>query len=229
MGIHSETLVHWTGKTDFEDQGFADHVKALKYVERLKDDYQNGLYVKRTEEEATLRGMIIKRFFRICFTEIRLSQAKTHADLYGKLGIGFTRDFIMNKGGRPVIYVPFDADICLMEDSLRSAYEKSAGNEDVHKELLWLLAHVKRMSDERKREYYEEMEWRLLFHKDYNRAHFTEVNEKVCRLKFSPADVKIIIFPSEETQRTALSNNDMKEFFSQHTPSMVTLDNCRDF
>jgi hypothetical protein len=52
--------------------------------------------------------VFIPRFwFMICFTEIRLSQAQTHAKQYGKLGIGFERDFIMDKGGRPVIYIPY--------------------------------------------------------------------------------------------------------------------------
>ena len=36
--------------------------------------------------------------------------AQTHAERYGKLGIGFTRDFILNKGGRPVIYIPHTAN-----------------------------------------------------------------------------------------------------------------------
>ena len=72
------------------------------------DYYQNGLFTKRTTE-AVIRHMKIKNLLRLCFTEIRLSQAQTHAERYGKLGIGFTRDFIMNKGGRPVIYIPFKA------------------------------------------------------------------------------------------------------------------------
>lgn len=232
MGIHSKILVHWTGKIDFEDKGFPNDVKATRYVERLRDYYQNGLYLKTTEE-STLRGRKIKRLFRICFTEIRLSQAQTHSDRYGNLGIGFTRDFIMNKGGRPVIYIPFEADKRLMEDSLDKAYETSADNEEVHGELLWLQAHVKRMSDgvrdDGYYENYEEMEWRLVYRKGYNHEDFTEVDEHVCRLKFTAGDVKIIIFPNEETQRMALSDKSIKEFFSQHTPSMVTVEDCSDF
>jgi hypothetical protein len=111
-------------------------------------------------------------------------------------------------------------------------YEKSKGNDEVHKELVWLLAQVKRMSDDNggtRDHNYEEMEWRLLSHRDYNQAHFTEINEKVRRLKFGPRDVKIIIFPNEETQLRALNDSDVKAFFSQHTPMMVTLDDCSSF
>jgi hypothetical protein len=102
MDIHSKILVHWTGK---KDNGSA-YIKDQEYVERLKNYYKNGLFAKRTSEDS-IRKWKIKNLVRICFTEIRLSQVQTHAKRYGKLGIGFSRDFIMNKGGRPVIYIPF--------------------------------------------------------------------------------------------------------------------------
>ena len=167
MGIHSQILVHWTGK-DIENS--LDNVKAQKYVERLKDYYENGLFSKRTKE-AVIRRKLIKNLVRICFTEIRLSQSQTHAKRYGKLGIGFTRDFIMNKGGRPVIYIPYEADTCLLEDSIRNAYDKSKGIDEIQKPLKWLLAYVKRMSD-RNGEYYEEMVWRLLYDESPDNKHF---------------------------------------------------------
>jgi hypothetical protein len=121
MNIHSRFLVHWTGEKDIES--LPNNIRSQRYVERLKDYYQNGLFIKR-REEAVLRGLKIKNLLRLCFTEIRLSHAQKHAARYGKLGIGFSRDFILNRGGRPVIYIPFEAGRCLLEDSLNGTLVK---------------------------------------------------------------------------------------------------------
>src|SRR4030067_384335 len=101
MAIHSKILVHWTGR-DIEAAFPEERIRAERYVERLRDDYENGLYTRRTVE-ASIRPIKLERLVRLCFTEIRLSQAQEHAERYGKLGIGFGRDFIMDRGGRPVI------------------------------------------------------------------------------------------------------------------------------
>ncbi len=130
MGIHSKILVHWMGK-DIENN--SEDKRSQFYVDRLKNDLQEGLYTKTTDE-AVIRGWIIKNITRLCFTEIRLSQVQTHAERYGKLGLGITRDFIMNRGGRPVIYIPFAVmgGSWSLEDSIRNAYEKSEDNKEIH-------------------------------------------------------------------------------------------------
>lgn len=96
---HSKFLVHWTGHRDLEP--LPDHEKTEKYALRLKDWYQNGLFTKRTiDPELAIRlsgpGRPVnklknERFVRLCFTEVRLSQADEHSKRYGRLGIGFTR------------------------------------------------------------------------------------------------------------------------------------------
>ena len=43
-----------------------------------------------------------------CFTEIRLSEAKSHAAKYGQLGLGFQRRFVIERCGGPVKYVSGD-------------------------------------------------------------------------------------------------------------------------
>jgi hypothetical protein len=113
-------LVHWTGNRTDDIESKPENVRPQLYLDRLIDDCRNGLYTKRLDEDI-IRHMKIKRIVRLCFTEIRLSQAEKHARQYGKLGIGFTRDFIMNKGGRPVIYIPFEEklDGRLLEDNIR--------------------------------------------------------------------------------------------------------------
>lgn len=152
MNIHSKFLVHWTGK-DIADQ--PEDIRTQRYIERLKDYYQNGLYLKRTTEDV-IRRWKIKNIVRLCFTEIRLSQAQVHADRYGKLGVGLSRDFILNEGGRPVIYIPFEAEESLLEDSLGEAFEKSEKLEEIHRPLKWVLAFVKRMTNGHDEEYYDE-------------------------------------------------------------------------
>jgi len=234
MGIHSKILVHWTGK-DIEN--CAEDNKSQLYFERLKDALENGLFTKRTNEDV-IRGWKIKNIIRLCFTEIRLSQAQKHADRYGKLGIGFTRDFIMNKGGRPVIYIPYKAkaDGRLLEDSIRNVHKKSKDNEEIHRSSKWIMAHVKRMSNgksedsEDYEDYYEEMEWRLIHDESSNNKHFEKGKDKgIHRLKFEASDIKVIIFPDEGIMQMSLEDETIKRYFSKHMPIMVTLEDCRNF
>jgi hypothetical protein len=225
MGVHSKLLVHWTGK-DIEGCSVAG--KSQLYVERLKDDLEKGLFARKTSEDS-LRKWKIKNLVRICFTEIRLSQAQTHAERYGKLGIGFTRDFIMSKGGRPVIYVPFNAedDGRLLEDSIRNVYEMSHGNNGIHRSARWIMAYVKRMSNGKGEDYYEEMEWRLVC--DRKSTHFASDGSGVYRFRFEPTDTKVVIFPDDITKNKSLSDEFIRQYFSKHLPIMATLDECSSF
>jgi len=226
MGIHSKFLVHWTGK-DIEDRPVTE--KSGQYVERLKDDLEKGLFTRRTSEDS-IRYWKIKNLVRICFTEIRLSQAQIHADRYGKLGIGFTRDFIMKKGGRPVIYVTYDekGNDCLLEDSIRIVHQKSSDNPEIHRSAKWIMAHVKRMSDKNGYDFYEEMEWRLVY--DESSTHFTkDETEGIHRLKIEASDIKVIIFPDEVTKQQSLGDEFIRKYFSEHLPIMATLDECSNF
>jgi hypothetical protein len=43
---------------------------------------------------------------RTCFTELKLSEVEKHAGLYGRLGVGFKRPFVVDRGGMPVWYYP---------------------------------------------------------------------------------------------------------------------------
>ena len=228
MPIHSSILVHWTG-SDIEESSVEN--KAQRYVERLADDCENGLFAKRTTE-AVIRHWKIKHLLRLCFTEIRLSQAETHAQRYGRLGIGFARDFIMNKGGRPVIYIPFEAapDSRLLEECIRNIYDHSQHDKDIRRWAKWIMAHVKRMSNASDDDYFEEFEWRLVHNESDSNPHFRSAGgEGVYRMPFQPSDVKIVVFPDEAVKQMALREKRIRAFFSDDFPSMVTLTDCPDF
>jgi hypothetical protein len=226
MGIHSRFLVHWTGK-DIKREPESERPQL--YVERLADYYQNGLYAKRTREDA-IRRWLVKDLVRLCFTEIRLSQVQTHSGRYGKLGIGFSRDFIMSKGGRPVIYIPYEAapGSCILEDSIKTVYERSGDHEEVHRAARWIMAYVKRMSDGKGQDFYEEMEWRVVH--DERQKHFTEGESTgVHRLKFGASDVRVVVFPDENTKRMSLEDEVIRKCLSEHMPLIATVDDCPNF
>ena len=48
--IHSQFLIHWTGK-DFDPGDGMDDIIRKKYVDRLKDYLQKGLYMKPGNEQ----------------------------------------------------------------------------------------------------------------------------------------------------------------------------------
>ncbi|MDQ1318549.1 MAG: hypothetical protein QG588_2211 [Candidatus Poribacteria bacterium] len=121
--LRSDFLVHWTGAKDIEVEYRKNGDEKLRqktYVDRLcttLDLNNGGLWMNDVDIE--LRGLF-NNFSYIrtipftwpatCFTEIKLSQSQKHAERYGRLGFGFTRQFVMDRDGAPVQYVPGDKE-----------------------------------------------------------------------------------------------------------------------
>ena len=73
------------------------------------------------------------------------------------------------------------------------------------------------------------MRWNVDFYMTEARQHFTsDETEGIHRLKFEASDIKVIIFPDENTKQQSLRNNPIKAYFSKHLPIMATLDDCRN-
>lgn len=108
MSLHSRNIIHWTGRKNINPQCKAmDNDLRQEYVKWLKEICQKGLYMNPGEELIYGIGKkwIKASISRVCFTEIRLSQTQQHATRYGDLGIGFNREFILEREGNPVFYV----------------------------------------------------------------------------------------------------------------------------
>ncbi len=244
---HSKFVVHWTGQKDLEPLPDAD--KTDQYALRLKDWYRNGLFTRKTDElvirlprpgHGYVSKQKMKQLARLCFTEIRLSQAKSHSQRYGKLGIGFNRDFIANKGGRPVIYLPWEAKARLLDECIWQAWDKakSQGNHEIEKLLKWILAFCKPMSNGKPEsspdfeDYYEEMEWRLVYGESLDASGIfvpDSVQPHAFRMKFQPGDVAVIVFPNTDVMRKTLNDSDMRSFFITHQPNLLLLEDCDYF
>ena len=95
--LHTEFIVHWTGRDFHTPINTLDDNLRDKYIQRLIDTLENGFFMKvGTEKIYDLDGEWIQASIsRICFTEIKLSLAKKHSQTYGNLGIGVDREFVL--------------------------------------------------------------------------------------------------------------------------------------
>jgi len=126
--IHSDLLVYWTG-SDLdrsydpcwfnEDSSRTSCKPKLEegYLGRLRSILRHGLWMTVPRAAYEDAGEEVRLYLkekveislpeevpRVCFTELRLSEARTHAKRYGRLGIGVKRPFLFDRGGRPVVY-----------------------------------------------------------------------------------------------------------------------------
>jgi hypothetical protein len=178
QAIHSNFLIHWTGKdieekfgsngTNWRCKKNDDYNQA--YLDRLKSILNYGLWMTkpRPEDEEKETFMVNDKSIRVpdvartCFTELKLSQSDMHSSQYGRLGIGVKRGFLFDRLGGPVFYLqhgrhhlffpPFTDVICERPE---------------------LLSFFKRMSSDRKKHgeflkfnFYDESEWRIVFSED---------------------------------------------------------------
>jgi hypothetical protein len=132
--IHSDYLVHWTGK-DIDrahDSKWYDSDKSATvnltelenhYLKRLRDVLKYGLWM--TQEAPT---ELVPATPKCCFTELKISESRRHARRYGRLGIGVKRPFLFRRFGRPVVYFGIDERPF---DKLLQACAKDLKNQDL--------------------------------------------------------------------------------------------------
>jgi hypothetical protein len=168
--IHSDFLIHWTGKDiDGEyDQNWHESDKSStrkndnvtdQYINRLCDILTHGLWMT-SESESTLEfdgaPITVPETPKTCFTELKVSESRKHARQYGRLGIGVKRPFVFTRFGRPLIYYGFHEKIN------NDVFLRTCANELGNKNLLNFFKPMN-SSLTLNYDFYSESEWRIIF------------------------------------------------------------------
>lgn len=172
---------------------------------------------------------------KTCFTEIKLSMAKSHAQEYGALGIGVTREFVIVRYGNPVFYVTNGdhSNIVVCARKIRDFLDRpDCKFKEVLCEFEILLGYFKKMGEQNSDDliYYDELEWRIVHLKRLEterRITVQDKNEHIYRIKLEREDVKVLVFPDKQTKDLALENRDILGLIDK--PICVTMDDCENF
>ena len=235
--LHTKFLVHWTGR-DFHCpiETLDDNIRQ-KYVDRLTNTLTNGFLMQKNEEKAERiydvdGGWIQGAIARTCFTEIKLSLAKKHAQTYGSLGIGVDREYVISRYGNPVFYVMNGdhSNIGVCARKVRDYLEQNSN--EILAEFNTLLGYFKKTAEQNADDlqYYDELEWRI--------THLTRLEQEgsvvaqdkanhIYRIRLSKQDVRVIVFPDERTKTWALNSPNITEQIDR--PICVTIDDCENF
>ena len=190
--IHSDFLIHWTG-LDIEKQFPGMHAKGCSedgvaaYLKRLKDILKYGLWMtKRDSNEQEIlevNGLKIAKplVARTCFTELKLSQARAHAEKFGRLGIGVKRYYLFDRLGGPMKYVQFGTRN-LFFPPYSSQFEENGPDHE-------LLSFFKHMCSRRPLKYdlFAESEWRIVYSESIKKK-VSEIDRTVADKFVDPAE-----------------------------------------
>ena len=234
--IHTKFLVHWTGK-EFHiptDAPLNDDLRN-KYVETLINILKNGFEMRKGTEEIYDRdGKLLETFIsRVCFTEIKLSLARKHAQRYGSLGFGVDRDFVLKRYGNPVFYMKSgSSNVAVNANKVLEFLKRQDNTGEILLEYRTLVAYFKNMNDQGSNDlrYYDELEWRITHLnrlEDEGRLSVVDRTNHQYLLKLKPDDVKVLVFPDEKTKTQAFNDPRFLELIG--TPICLTIDDCEKF
>jgi len=107
----SDTFFHFVGRRDPLDHD-ANYDKLAAILNsrcvRVPPDMP-GSSIRRDLAQTLLSGELIKPSMT-CFAEIREEHLAIHISKYGYFGVGLPSHFLIDRGARPVIYVPLRSD-----------------------------------------------------------------------------------------------------------------------
>jgi hypothetical protein len=168
--VHSDFLVHWSGKDidadrqrmweDGNHRSETDPDVDDRYLCRLRDILTYGLWMTDEGERRFGVGpkeITIPSISKCCFTELKLSESRRHAVRYGRLGIGVKRPFVFQRLGRPMAYFGFG------EQSNADRFLAACSQELRDPTLLNFFKPMNSDSSRLTYELYAESEWRILF------------------------------------------------------------------
>jgi len=165
--IHSDYLIHWTGK-DIDAEHQADWYESVhsrtnlkaeaEYIRRLQEIVKHGLWMTEEPEQRLSDPVTIPATPKCCFTELKVSESRKHARHYGRLGIGVKRPFLFTRYGRPLAYFGFgnrSNDKCLKACAL-----------DLQNKDMMNFFKPMNSSGTLNYDWYGESEWRIIFFKE---------------------------------------------------------------
>jgi len=171
--VHSDFLIHWTGKdidsehhkTWYDDHHHSktDQNVADLYGRRLRDILTYGLWMTDGGERKFRVGsdeITIPGTPQCCFTELKLSESRRHARLYGRLGIGVQRPFLFGRFGRPLAYFGFG------EEGHNDKFLEACAADLRDRSLLNFFKPMNSHATKLTYDLYSESEWRILFFDD---------------------------------------------------------------
>jgi hypothetical protein len=252
--VHSDFLIHWTGKdidSECDNQWHTNHssrtnyASTEKYLQRLKNILKYGLWMTDNQEDESIKiknGKINPpSHSRTCFTELKLSMARSHAAEFGRLGIGFKRFFLFERLGAPIIYFNEYGYNWLHPPLFCS-------NEDEYYKCFFKPMTVKTADTTLQYKFFDESEWRIIYSKDIKdkleksglgkiNLYFVsseDINEKefldncmnsVIKPKFlipiRDRWLAMIIYPSIEVKVRAQSDNEIKGLINSCKVTLV--------
>ena len=137
------------------------------YLQRLRDILTHGLWMTEEGEQRFRVGseeITIPVTPQCCFTELKLSESRRHARLYGRLGIGVKRPFLFERCGRPLAYFGFGTH------SHNDKFLEACAANLQDKRLLNFFKPMNRRSNPLNYDLYSESEWRISFFDDLLQA-----------------------------------------------------------
>jgi len=243
----SKYLVHWAGKEIETGDDQLNEKQRTKYANKLSSILHEGFWMTTPKEVVHGHGgsRIGYTAPMTCFTELKLSAAEDHARKYGRLGIGVSRQFVLDRFGGPVHYVRNRQDeaivgninqllrLLITKEDERQVFLK----EHHRKSLALIIAFLKPMSTEAEPEDFvllDELEWRIVHtHQIQEQRLIVETGEPEpkYRIPLKPTDVKFIVFPDDETRVLSYCDSRFGKWIKplEVPPTMLTLEECSHF
>lgn len=237
--MRTDFLVHWTGKDICSDPDALNDEHRRRYMDRLADILGRGFWMTKPDEKIYGMNNVYIEYNApmTCFTEIRLSQARFHARRYGLLGVGVMRRFVLDRLGGPVHYVRNHQTECVI-GNVRELLKALETCDPQYKEYFAVnSAFIKGMSDPETDNfvYLNEQEWRIVHTHSQTEAKNlvrTGCGHPEYRIPVKKCDVRIIVFPDEQTHMQAREDPRL-EAWLQTPPRtnaiQLTLQECGQF
>lgn len=207
MAISTNSIIHYTNS-----------------FEILKSILEEGFRIKYCTEVLRLLENDGSRAAHpmISFCDIPLSNSTQHFNAYGRYGIGLSKNWAIENGVNPVLYIDRKSLFAKSLSQLLVQRRNKLSNltQEQKDDILKIKAYAKNYSGHLKREkidnpnykFYDEREWRLVPDRSQmNNAQFSvnlasfkkdidKYNGKIsdCRFKFVPKDISYIIVDKTE-------------------------------
>jgi hypothetical protein len=113
--IHRQQLFYWMGRSIDDRNGKRKLLRddlVAEVLRQLRGSLSHGLWVKRPRYPETfeLRGGVFPLDLPIaCFTEWSLGESLPHTAEYGRIGLGFPKRWVIERGGQSVTYFRHNA------------------------------------------------------------------------------------------------------------------------